>query len=375
VRILIFILAFLLFLSWILEADVSVIRSRVLPADVVYNDNAPSATFTSSVTIQAPQGLGSTYGISGGSLSATNLTNGTLPVPDSNHTLGDSILSQSGGRILTATNNANTTSEIKATNNSATGIGSIQVLGSGGDANIGGSASGDVIFGGAANVYIEQNYPTGGAAASFFTSGRAQIRDTTTFLSSATVLGANGLGVTYQISAGSFTGAGLSTCGDATHGLAWSSSNNLFSCQNITGSGGGGGGSTLEVGLGSSTFKTQISSPTATISFDQSQFGGKLLGATTAFVTLAYSTNTQSGNYTAVSTDTFIYANCSSACTITLPSPVSLLGKVYQVEQAGSGNVTVATSAGLISGGSTALLNQQWSELDLMSVGGNYVVK
>jgi len=37
-----------------------------------------------------------------------------------------------------------------------------------------------------------------------------------------------------------FTGAGLSTCGDATHALGYNASSQ-FTCQNVTGSGGGGG--------------------------------------------------------------------------------------------------------------------------------------
>lgn len=57
--------------------------------------------------------------------------------------------------------------------------------------------------------------------------------------SSHTVVGSGGLGVTYNVNVGSMTGAGLSTCGDTSHALAWSSTNNLFTCQSITGGGGG----------------------------------------------------------------------------------------------------------------------------------------
>jgi len=79
------------------------------------------------------------------------------------------------------------------------------------------------------------------SAGSLVLSAAARQPNITTFVSSITVLGANGLLVPYQVSAGSFTGAGLTTCGDATHGLGWSSTDNKFTCQSITGSGGSGG--------------------------------------------------------------------------------------------------------------------------------------
>lgn len=59
--------------------------------------------------------------------------------------------------------------------------------------------------------------------------------------SSITYSGPGPLGITYAVSIGSITGAGLTTCGDATHGLGWSSTDNKFTCQSITGSGSGGG--------------------------------------------------------------------------------------------------------------------------------------
>jgi hypothetical protein len=63
-------------------------------------------------------------------------------------------------------------------------------------------------------------------------------------ITSATVQGAGGLGVTYNINAGSTTGSGLSTCGDSTHALGWTSGTNQFSCQSVTGSATPGGVST-----------------------------------------------------------------------------------------------------------------------------------
>src|SRR5262249_50496532 len=61
-----------------------------------------------------------------------------------------------------------------------------------------------------------------------------------TFVSSAPLPAAWGLGVTYGVSAGSIRGAGLSNCGDSSHALAWNSATGQFSCQSITGSGAAG---------------------------------------------------------------------------------------------------------------------------------------
>lgn len=55
-----------------------------------------------------------------------------------------------------------------------------------------------------------------------------------TLTSSLTVTNASGANVTYGLNIGSVTGAGLATCGDATHALAWSDTDNKFACQEIT---------------------------------------------------------------------------------------------------------------------------------------------
>lgn len=57
------------------------------------------------------------------------------------------------------------------------------------------------------------------------------------------VASSNTSSFTYGVSVGSFTGAGLSTCGDSSHALAWSSTDNKFTCQAITGSAAAGGAS------------------------------------------------------------------------------------------------------------------------------------
>lgn len=88
------------------------------------------------------------------------------------------------------------------------------------------------------------------------------------------------LNILYQVAAGSTTGSGLTTCGDSTHALGYTSTTGLFSCQSITGSG-GGGGSSLEVMVGG----IRISSPTPTVAFS-SDFTGTLVAGTTAAIAM-----------------------------------------------------------------------------------------
>lgn len=145
-----------------------------------------------------------------------------------------------------------------------------------------------------------------------------------------------------------------------------------------TQAGGGGGASALAFAIGSTTsWKTQISSPSNAGVWDQSQFNGQALGSgSTAYFSIAYSTNAQTSSYLTTSTDTLIMANCGSACTVTLSTP-TYSGKVYMVVQAGTGNVTLApaTASATISGGGTALMNQRYSELDVVWDGSNWWVK
>ena len=144
----------------------------------------------------------------------------------------------------------------------------------------------------------------------------------------------------------------------------------------VTGGGGGGGSSALGVTTGTTAgWTTMISSPTGAIVADQSQFSVGLQGGTTAFLTIAYSSTNVTGNYTTTSTDSFITANCGSACTITLSTTSIRSGKVLMAVQAGAANVTLSPAAGTISGGSTALMNQQYSELDVIWDGQNFFVK
>lgn len=201
--------------------------------------------------------------------------------------------------------------------------------------------------------------------------------DTTT--TSTTASGASGLRVVYNVDAGSMTGAGLSTCGDATHALAWTSGTNLFSCQAITGTGGGGGASTLAVATGTSAgFQNPpASSPTAVVLLDQSQFSNTLLAGATAFITLRSGISSVSGNFTIGSTSTVVIANCGSACTVTLPTAVGITGRVLTVKIIGTGAASITTTSAQTIDGSTTVtpLPNQYASLDMISDGANWEIE
>jgi hypothetical protein len=196
---------------------------------------------------------------------------------------------------------------------------------------------------------------------------------------SASVMGNAGLKVVYNVDAGSMTGAGLSTCGDATHGLGWSSTDNKFTCQSITGSGGGGGGSTLAVGTGTTAgfAGTITSSPTAVVLFDQAQFNAVLQGGATAFIVIGSSPTPISNSFTFGSTSTVVLANCGSACTVTLPTAAGISGRVYTVKIVGTGATSITTTASQTIDGSTTVtpLPNQYASLDLISDGTNWSIK
>lgn len=196
---------------------------------------------------------------------------------------------------------------------------------------------------------------------------------------SASVTGVAGASVKYLLAVGSMTGAGLSTCGDATHGLGWSSTDNLFTCASITGSGGSAGSSTLAVATGTvTTFTGVISSPTAVVKFDQSVFAGSLQGGATAFVTIAAGVSAVSANFTAASTSTVILADATGgSLTVTLPTAVGITGRVYRVKRTNSGanTVTVATtSSQTIDGDLTQIMTVQYTSIDVISDGANWSI-
>lgn len=201
-------------------------------------------------------------------------------------------------------------------------------------------------------------------------SGQVQIN------SSMTVAGAEGANITYGVTVGSMTGAGLSSCGDATHALSWGSG--TFGCQSVTGS--GGSASTLAVTTGTATTYSNpaISSPTATVAFDQSQFGVTLPASTTAFISIRPVISTPTANFTLASTSTVVLADASAASlTVTLPTAVGIAGKVFTIKRTSSGanTVTIATtSSQTIDGASTVVITAQWTSIDVISDNANWLI-
>ena len=74
--------------------------------------------------------------------------------------------------------------------------------------------------------------------------------------------------------------------------------------------------------------------------------------------------------YTANTSDIIILAN--GTFTVTLPTPVGATGRFYTVKNTGTGTVTVATTAGTIDGGATAVITVQYSSIDVVSDGTNW---
>jgi hypothetical protein len=93
---------------------------------------------------------------------------------------------------------------------------------------------------------------------------------------------------------------------------------------------------------------------------------------------LSVSLQTVTGNYTLVSTDTIVLANCSSNCTQTLPTAVGAKGTLYTIKMinAPTSQVTVATTGGqTIDGQTTQILSTQYLSVDLTSDGSNWFIK
>lgn len=119
-------------------------------------------------------------------------------------------------------------------------------------------------------------------------------------LSSATVQGAGGLGVTYNLNVGSMTGAGLTVCGDSTHAVSWNTAgDSKFGCQAITASGGGASFS-LAIGTGGpnafSGVITSSSNSTTELLFSSTAFNTSLITGGTVYVTPNFSSMTAMGN-------------------------------------------------------------------------------
>jgi hypothetical protein len=145
-----------------------------------------------------------------------------------------------------------------------------------------------------------------------------------------------------------------------------------------TPSAGGGGSSSLEVGYGTTAgFTVSSSSPTGSILYDQTQFKTSLQGSATAFITIAYSTQSNSGSYTISSTtSSVVMANCPSACTVTLPTAIGASGRVYQIKILGTGVTSIATTASQTIDGSTTITPNpnQYSSIEVLSDGSNWSI-
>lgn len=150
--------------------------------------NQSGITAVSSVSVRSPGGIMTTFGVNAATAQITGLGTNTNVCTD-----GSSNLTTSGCNNGTLTGNQTIT------------------------------LSGDSAGSGATAITVTN------------TSEQDNIK---TFGSSITVNGSQGLSVKYGVSIGSITGAGLTTCGDSTHAVGWSSTNNQFTCQNVTGSGG-----------------------------------------------------------------------------------------------------------------------------------------
>lgn len=176
------------------------------------------------------------------------------------------------------------------------------------------------------------------------------------FASSLTVSGLGGLEVTYTVNAASMTGAGLATCGDSTHGLGYSAG--LFTCQNITGTGGGGGSSALEIVAG-----LVRSSPTATVNFPAPIFRGSVSGSSMT-VTVDGSSATLRGQvwsqqvdsqFLSVETDTTTIFNAFKPRLDNLDSSTATITTNYKAVDA---NVAISTaSIGVSTGAIAGILN------------------
>lgn len=112
----------------------------------------------------------------------------------------------------------------------------------------------------------------------------------------------------YGITTSTFTGAGLTTCGDATHAVGYNATTGLFSCQSVTGSGGSGGGFSMAIGTGTAAGVgpyaeplTSTSSVRSILIFDSTTFNTQFTAGGTTYVTPKSSSFTLQGVITAAS--------------------------------------------------------------------------
>lgn len=92
---------------------------------------------------------------------------------------------------------------------------------------------------------------------------------------------------------------------------------------------------------------------------------------------LAQVVATPTNDYTATSSATAIVTNCASACTITLPTSVGLIGTVYDVKINGAGTTSITFTSAQTADGSTTITPNpnQFANMVFRSDGSNWIIK
>ena len=87
-----------------------------------------------------------------------------------------------------------------------------------------------------------------------------------------------------------------------------------------------------------------------------------------------YSRNTRTATttYAIGATDSVIF--CTGTFTATLPTPVGITGRVYDVKNIGTGVITLATAEGLIDGLATQTITAQYESITVISDGTNWYI-
>lgn len=169
-------------------------------------------------------------------------------------------------------------------------------FGPGGVAGVGPAASGVALQNGT-TFFVNGNMAIGSAGATVSTgpvpTDGLYVYGATILASSASVLGASGLGVTYGAIVGSMTVSNL-----ASGQCVQTSAGGLLTVTGSACGAGGGGSSTLAVTTGTSAGFTgaAISSPTAVLLFNSATYTGSLQGSATFFLTPSPSSVTLQGN-------------------------------------------------------------------------------
>lgn len=108
--------------------------------------------------------------------------------------------------------------------------------------------------------------------------------------------------------------------------------------------------------------------------------GGNIGAGVTTPTSILHTTSFATGyvaktaNYTATISDYTI--NCTSGTfTVTLPTAVSITGRIYVIKNTGAGTITIATtSSQTIDGATTKTLNTQYSGYQVQSDGANWII-